>query len=67
MIGKGYSVRSAQLELNMLAEGYSASRCVFDINKKVKAEIPIADNIYKILWEHLPAKKGFENIESILI
>ncbi len=67
MIGKGYSVKSAQLELNMVAEGYYASRCIFDMNKKVKAEIPIADNIYKILWENLPANEGFKNIESILV
>ncbi|MEO7210770.1 MAG: hypothetical protein ABIY35_07485 [Chitinophagaceae bacterium] len=51
----------------MVAEGYNASRCVFDINKNVNAEIPIADNIYKILWENLPATEGFKNIESILV
>ncbi|MBS1730202.1 MAG: NAD(P)-binding domain-containing protein [Bacteroidetes bacterium] len=66
MIGKGYSVKSAQLELNMIAEGYNASRCVFDINKTIAAETPIADNIYRILWENLPAKEGFKIIESAL-
>lgn len=67
MIGKGYSVASAQLEMNMVAEGYNASRCIHATNKKVKAEIPIADTIYRILWEGLHPVKGFEHIESILV
>jgi glycerol-3-phosphate dehydrogenase (NAD(P)+) len=67
MIGKGYSVQSAQLEMSMIAEGYNASKCMFLINKKVKAEMPIAETIYKILWNELPADKGFEEIESVLV
>lgn len=67
MLGKGYSVKSAQLELNMVAEGYNASKCIFTLNKTVEAEMPIASTIYKILWEHLPADKGFKEIETILM
>ncbi|MGN6531567.1 MAG: NAD(P)H-dependent glycerol-3-phosphate dehydrogenase [Ginsengibacter sp.] len=67
MIGKGYSVQSAQLEMNMIAEGYNASKCMFLINEKVKAEMPIAETIYKILWNELPADKGFEEIEKNLV
>ncbi|MFT4092388.1 MAG: NAD(P)-binding domain-containing protein [Niabella sp.] len=67
MIGKGYSVQAAKLELNMVAEGYNAAKCIFDINKKIKAEMPIAESIYKILWEKLPPAKGFEVIEKVLI
>jgi glycerol-3-phosphate dehydrogenase (NAD(P)+) len=67
MLGKGYSVRAAQLELNMVAEGYNASKTIHTLNQKVKAEIPIATTIYEILWEHLAASKGFTKIESILI
>src|SRR6185312_4330106 len=67
MIGKGYSVQSAQLEMNMVAEGYNASKCMFLINEKVKAEMPIAETIYKILWNELPADKGFEEIERNLV
>src|SRR6185437_14150499 len=55
MIGKGYSVKAAQLELNMVAEGYNASRCIHQTNGNLKVEIPVADCIYEILWEHLPA------------
>ncbi|MCH5683866.1 hypothetical protein LWM68_06100 [Niabella sp. W65] len=67
MIGKGYSVKAAQLELNMVAEGYNAAKCIYNINKKIKAEMPIAHNIYKILWEKLTPVKGFEAIEKVLI
>ncbi len=67
MLGKGYSVRSAQLELNMVAEGYNASRCIFKTNKTVEANMPIAETIYKILWEHLAAKEAFKQIETILV
>ena len=66
MLGKGYSVKAAQLELNMVAEGYNASKCIFTINQKVGAEMPIAETIYKILWQNLPPVEGFRNIEEIL-
>lgn len=67
MIGKGYSVKAAQLELNMVAEGYNASKCIHKTNQNVKSLIPIADTIYSILWEHVSAEEGFKKIEGQLI
>ena len=67
MIGKGYSVKAAQLELNMVAEGYNASKCIYLINKDIKAEIPIAATIYHILWENVKAADGFKQIEPYLV
>jgi glycerol-3-phosphate dehydrogenase (NAD(P)+) len=67
MIGKGYSVKAAQLELNMVAEGYRAAQSIYLINKTIKAEMPIADTIYKILWEQLSPAEGFRQIEETLI
>ncbi|MFN8242891.1 MAG: NAD(P)H-dependent glycerol-3-phosphate dehydrogenase [Ferruginibacter sp.] len=66
MIGKGYSVKAAQLEMSMVAEGFNACRCMYAINQKVGAEMPIAETVYHILWEQLPAKEGFNKIELTL-
>jgi glycerol-3-phosphate dehydrogenase (NAD(P)+) len=67
MIGKGYSVNAARLELSMVAEGYNASKCIHFINDRVKADMPIADSIYKILWENLHPREGFRRIEEVLV
>jgi glycerol-3-phosphate dehydrogenase (NAD(P)+) len=67
MIGKGYSASAARLELNMVAEGYNASKCIHSINKRVGADMPIADSIYRILWEQLHPSEGFKNIEQVLV
>lgn len=67
MIGKGYSLKSAQLELGMVAEGYNAARCIYNINQSVGAAIPIAETIYKILWENVKASEGFKRIEQVLV
>jgi glycerol-3-phosphate dehydrogenase (NAD(P)+) len=67
MIGKGYSVKVAQLEMNMVAEGYPASKGLYLTNQQVGAIMPVADTIYRILWEQLPADAGFRLIEDALI
>ncbi|TDX00086.1 NAD(P)H-dependent glycerol-3-phosphate dehydrogenase [Dinghuibacter silviterrae] len=67
MIGKGYSVRAAQLEMNMVAEGYNASRSLFEINKEIGADMPIASAVYRILWEGLPPGEAFRRMEGGLI
>ena len=67
MIGKGYSVSAAKLELSMVAEGYNASKCIHFINGRVSADMPIADAIYRILWENLQPREGFRKIEEVLV
>ena len=66
-LGKGYSVAAAQLEMNMVAEGYNASKGIHEMNTTISANIPIAENIYSILWQNELPQIAFANIEKILI
>jgi len=66
MIGKGYSVTSAQIEMNMVAEGYYASKGIYEINKKHHIEMPVADTVYRILYEKAPAAVEINKLTDLL-
>ncbi len=55
MMGKGYSVNAAQLEMEMVAEGYYATKSVFDINQKLEVDMPIATAVYNIVYGRISA------------
>ncbi len=66
MIGKGYTVQSAQLEMNMVAEGYYASACIQNIIRRYKLEMPICNMVYQILYNKQPANVEVNALASKL-
>jgi len=68
MIGKGYTVKSAQMEMSMVAEGYYATKSAHLLNEKnkKKTKLPIIDTVYAILYEGKDAKKEFKKLTDKL-
>lgn len=66
MIGKGYTVKSAQMEMSMIAEGYYATKSAYELNKIHKAKTPIIDAVYDILYEGKDPKKTFKKLTDKL-
>lgn len=58
MIGRGYPVRAAKLEVEQTAEGYYAAKCIHDINEKYGVDMPILDAVYDILYNDMSAAKA---------
>lgn len=66
MIGKGYTVKSAQMEMSMVAEGYYATKSAYMLNQKHGAKTPIIDAVYAVLYENKEPKKIFKKLTEKL-
>jgi glycerol-3-phosphate dehydrogenase (NAD(P)+) len=66
MLGKGYSVKQAQIEMNMVAEGYYAVKCVYEINKLYKVSMPIMEAVYNIVYGRAHVRREIERLTGFL-
>ncbi len=66
MIGKGYTVKSAMMEMSMVAEGYYATKSAFMINQKNEAYTPIINAVYDVLYQNKNAKDVFQKLTEEL-
>ncbi|MGY0425297.1 MAG: NAD(P)H-dependent glycerol-3-phosphate dehydrogenase, partial [Polaribacter sp.] len=66
MVGKGYTVTSAQLEMSMIAEGYYATKSAFLIKEENKVNTPIINAVYNVLYNFKDPKKEFKKLTNKL-
>ncbi len=66
MLGLGYSVKAAQMEMEMVAEGYYGTKAIHDVNERMKVALPIVDAMYEILYNKQKAKPIIKSLTSKL-
>lgn len=66
MVGKGYTVKSAQIEMSMIAEGYYATKSAFKLKNEIEANTPIINTVYNILYKDKNPKKEFKKLTDKL-
>lgn len=67
MIGRGYSVKAAQIEMEMVAEGYFGTKCIREMNETYAVSIPIADMVYRVLYENSPARFEIKQLRELTL
>ncbi len=67
MIGKGYSVKAAKMEMEQVAEGYYGTKCIHEINENYNVQMPILECVYNILYRRMNPQKSFMQIVDTFI
>ena len=67
MIGRGYSVTAARMEMEQTAEGYYGTKCIHEINERYKVPMPILDGVYQILYNRAPAARQIARMAETFI
>ncbi|WP_286008375.1 NAD(P)H-dependent glycerol-3-phosphate dehydrogenase [Barnesiella viscericola] len=62
MIGRGYSVNAAKMEMEMIAEGYFGTKCMYEINERYHVNMPILQCVYDILYKKVLPRHAIEQI-----
>ena len=66
MIGKGYSVKPAQIEMALIAEGYYGTKCIMEINQQYNVNMPILDTVYNILYKKMSPYMQVKQLSEVL-
>lgn len=64
MIGKGYTIKAAQLEMNMVAEGYYGCKCIYAVNQQYGVHMPIARAVYEMLYQGAGVEETMERLSQ---
>lgn len=66
MIGNGYSVRAARMEMDQTAEGYYGTKCIYDINTHYDVDMPILNCVYDILYRRVSPSRSLSALTEHL-
>ena len=66
MIGRGYSVKSAQFEMNMIAEGFYATKSIYRLNEKIQVDMPVLSSVFNILYQKISPRLEFQLLSENL-
>ncbi len=67
LIGKGYSVKAAKMEMEQIAEGYYGAKCMHEINTKYGVDMPILESVYNIIYNRVSAERTIKKLSETFV